>query len=83
MRIGQGGDAGFNHGLGLLFSIACLVGLYLAWPYLKGSLAGTWFADLDLLVLVVFVAVALSGCHVLEGRVSSWFAGEDKGSTDH
>jgi len=72
-----------GHVVGPLFTLACLAGLYLAWPYVKGWLGGTWFADLDLLVLVVFVALALSGLHLLEVRVGSRFARQPEGSSDH
>ena len=69
--------------VGPLFSLACLAGLYLAWPYLNDLLSGTWLADLEPIVLVVFVALALSGLHALEQRVGTWFARAVRSSSNH
>lgn len=73
----------FGHAIGLIFAVACLIGLDFAWPYVRGWLGGTWLADLRLVVLLVFVALALSGLHVLETWVGTRFARGTKETSDH
>lgn len=72
-----------GHLIGLMFTVSCLAGLYLAWPYVRGWIGGTWLADLRLVVFAAFVALALSGLHRLEAWVGARLASRRKETSDH
>lgn len=60
---------------GLVLMLLSLGGLYVAWPYIRSELRGTWLLDLRFVIFAVYVVLALSLLHPVERWIAARMGG--------